>query len=296
MAEGRRGGSEASETKTCSSTFLLERLPSPPLGSRIPRPVCSQPGARSTAPSPPPALTVARSPRRSTVPQFGWLASPPLIRTTFCRPLPFFFPPLLPAAPFAAPAPLPLAAPHESSSAFRIVCAARACGLASAARMRARLSDAEDDVGSEGKSRPEAGGRRAELPLVDAGREIERGVTLALEAREAGAEEDEVPPSVGKPPGEVAPLPSEGKALGPARVGVAPAAEADDDDQGVEPPTARRAVCCPALAKPGIDLVLDALMRAGNGFERGATGAGPDEVAARSTRSQVVDGLVPVRC
>lgn len=196
--------------------------------------------------------------------------------TTFFFPLPFFRPAPPASSPSGVteplpPAPLPFQIPPPCSPSSMIV---RPTGLASAARIRARFSDSFADGCREGKSRPlgARGGAREE-PTAEPGREMETGVRAG-----EGREDDE----------------REGKALGPAE-----GAEADAPpaalDQAVPLP-AGRFFCTPALASPGILLALLALISAGNGFERGATGAGPAEVAACSTRAQVEEGLPPLRC
>lgn len=229
----------------------------------------------------------------------GWLASPPLIRTVFCLPLPFFLAAAAAAAdeplanPFSPPTPpLPFQIPPSASLSSMTVLAA---GLASAARIRARRSASVVESCSEGKSRPfaprGAAAARDDPPKAEAepGREIDTGVPLPERVAGAVADEDDAAPREGN--------------AGPTRIGPAPAA---DEVEAVGPPPAAldQAVllapvlffCIPALLKPGICLALLALIKAGKGFDRGATGAGPLDRAACSTRAQVDDGLCVLRC
>lgn len=207
------------------------------------------------------------------------------MRTTFCLPLPFF----LPWAPFAAtPSPNPHASSRSPGGVIPSSVIVRDMpGFWSAARILARASLAAVEVGSEGKSSPE----------------LARGG--GLREPDAATFDDDTGGEMPPPP----PPPSEGNDEGEgcretgAEAGVSDGkldvvgADAPDEPaalHGVEPPTTRF-FWTPALRNPTMFLALLALINAGNGFERGWIAAGPLDVAARSTRSHVVEGRW-VRC
>lgn len=116
----------------------------------------------------------------------------------------------------------------------------------------------------------------------DAGREKDEARLIGAE--EEADEEDPPPPpregnaAVGRPPVDELGVPPPPAALDHA-VPLPPAA------------VAPRFFCKPALLNPGICFALLAFTSAGNGFDRGATGAGPLDRAASSTRAHVEEGF-----